>query len=102
MYVLDDRKFGVHSNIPACCIEFYIQTWANLPKEDKHKWWITRDKLVPGYIRCNNCLTRGYFRHIHTCGLECREVLLDVGFPLDAVEKRMAFIKNRKIKDGSK
>jgi hypothetical protein len=69
------RRCGIHSNIPACCIEFYITRWR---QRDMYKsWtgkvyrflkflWYSADR-IPAYVPCPKCLIRRCARPLFEC-----------------------------------
>lgn len=69
---LDDayRRCGIHSNIPACCVEFYITRWR---RHAMYKSWTGRGynflkflwypaDRIPAYVPCPKCLIRRHAR----------------------------------------
>lgn len=64
------RVFGEHSNIPPCCIEFFIAKFdrTGIPG----KW---------GYVPCAHCVTKGNKIETHSCTYECFDFLVELGRP---------------------
>lgn len=76
------RLYGKHSNIPDCCIEFFIHKWPNMDYTRKEygyrkiievaeqklgKWW--------RYIPCPDCLDKKHWHKLHYCRRgKCDEV----------------------------
>lgn len=67
---------GVHSNIPECCILFFISTWIPaLQKEDERNLYLKKIREVEercgtktnGYIPCPSCLENKTIVSIHIC-----------------------------------
>jgi hypothetical protein len=66
-------KFGVHSNIPACCINFFVNKW------DKREMWRQHDNPIvkkvrasgANYVQCPKCLSAGRKVQIKLCDAEC-------------------------------
>lgn len=61
------RVYGAHSNIPPCCIEFFV---AKFPHNEGSGC---------GYVQCNNCVTRGRVSKIHACSYDCYDTLRSFG-----------------------
>jgi len=61
--------YGLHSNIPWCCIEFFITDWPRLFTTTSA---YSRDYKA-SYIRCPDCLTNNRLQEIHFCHLGCDE-----------------------------
>lgn len=65
--------FGRHSNIPECCIRFFVNVW------DAQALWRHDDlPLVrainssdAGYVQCPACLASGRVVQIVDCAIEC-------------------------------
>ena len=94
------RMYGRHSNIPDCCIEFFIRKWPNMnyagedhgyhkirkiAEQKMGKWW--------GYIPCPDCLDNTRWHKIHHCRRgECDHVQTELKeetgytFPYDKYE----------------
>ena len=73
------RNCGSHSNIPPCCVEFYIRYWwGRVPLS-----WIGRiyrflksplypsDK-IPAYVPCPKCLLKRHVQPLHECDGDCK------------------------------
>jgi hypothetical protein len=69
------RRCGIHSNIPTCCIEFYITRWRG---HDMYKCWTGRvyrflisfwypPQRSPAYVPCPKCLLKRYAQPLHEC-----------------------------------
>ncbi|HYA26475.1 MAG TPA: hypothetical protein VEE82_00615 [Thermodesulfovibrionales bacterium] len=69
------RICGSHSNIPTCCIEFYITHWRG---NNMYKSWTGRvyrflkflwypADRIPAYIPCPKCLIKRYARPLYEC-----------------------------------
>jgi hypothetical protein len=69
------RRCGAHSNIPACCVEFYIHVWQlrKIPKSfigSAYRFLI--DSLYPKgkrpqYVPCPNCLITRHSQPLYEC-----------------------------------
>lgn len=72
-----DSWIGRHSNIPRCCIRFYIEQWAvrpllRDPHFERNYWRRMRRRQWTGlYIPCPRCLASGRAVKIHLCGPRC-------------------------------
>lgn len=61
--------FGLHSNIPACCIEYWLtheppflhDPWAHAPENPNH----------PQYVRCMGCAIENRVNLLHICDEPC-------------------------------
>ena len=56
-------EFGRHSNIPDCCIEFWLGEWGrilNKPEAERHR-------VDVGYVPCSKCLEEKRFVVVHRC-----------------------------------
>lgn len=68
-------KFGIHSNIPDCCIYFFLTTWNNwatdklLDQEYRRAMWMIGGNAE--YVICPNCLLIGNIKKIHRCYPGC-------------------------------
>lgn len=78
--MLNDYAFGRHSNIPDCCIDFYLNEWKNIDPIIRYER-ITKlnldAKRIIGYIPCERCVSRWDFVEIHRCDENCVEFLTD-------------------------
>lgn len=73
-------KFGRHTGIPDCCIEWWTTVWWHyLPDEMEAR--NRRVKLIlgknPGYIPCPTCLEQLNIIKPHWCGRECLEWMIN-------------------------
>lgn len=66
-----DWAFGLHSNIPSCCIEFYVDNWDRIWNREDEPYQQAVDAARFGYVPCPQCL--GYNRRakIVNCEFEC-------------------------------
>jgi hypothetical protein len=64
--------YGLHSDIPNCCIKFYVTKWNRL-----HRLGISARSRDPkaDYVRCDDCLTHNRLVKIHFCHSGCNEFL---------------------------
>lgn len=94
-----DRAFGKHSNIPDCCIEFFVAKWlpmeieardnysANIRKAAEQFGWFDPncwDREVLGcwlywnYVPCPDCIISGHKQELHVCTRKCRMFKLKI------------------------
>lgn len=74
---------GLHSNIPACCVLFFIAVWlpANDREQDRYRREMRAMEKRLGahveYIQCPRCLREGVYTTLHACDgkPECRQRL---------------------------
>ena len=85
-YKLYNILFGQHSNIPECCIDFFIGKWLKLYSSGKnrieidayHGWIKSTEKMIGkkfGYIPCPDCITNLKWVKVHTCTTKCKSDL---------------------------
>lgn len=76
-----DIEYGRHSNIPDCCIAFWISEFeqiyenAVLREDYNRKQAATehRIKRSYNYRPCHDCLQTGHWQPIHTCRGACKD-----------------------------
>jgi hypothetical protein len=68
------REFGRHSNIPECCIEWFLV----LVRPEHTAWALGYHVIIHewhpggcGYNPCPKCLTQGTFAQVHLCDATC-------------------------------
>lgn len=54
------RQYGIHSNIPECCVESFVE--GRKAKDTEVSW---------GYIPCEECEEAGNRIEVHICDLSC-------------------------------
>jgi hypothetical protein len=76
---------GMHSEIPTCCIVFFVMEW--LPWQHAFKTQHPHmqellfvglrpgRKTAPEYVPCPDCLVRRHFVDIHICTPACKGVV---------------------------
>jgi hypothetical protein len=64
--------YGLHSNIPSCCVSFFITEWPRLVASFGGAR--NRDPNV-AYVRCPNCLTTKRLSVVHFCDKSCEPFL---------------------------
>lgn len=66
-----DIAFGKHSNIPNCCIDFFVEEWEfiHIRKDDLYVRAV--NSCAWGYVPCPECLGRGNKVHVRQCITEC-------------------------------
>lgn len=66
-----DRAFGEHSNIPACCIDFYVKEWEYIWQQHNHPYVKLIRKSKANYVQCPKCLNENKIVKIKDCKKEC-------------------------------
>jgi len=64
--------YGLHSNIPLCCINFFLTKWSKRLASGINAH--NRDPKA-NYIRCDDCLANSRLSEIHFCHIGCNEFL---------------------------
>jgi hypothetical protein len=69
------RAFGKHSNIPDCCIDFWLTEWLTVFQDDGSGWKHPYARAVNsskwGYVPCPECLGEGNRIKVKDCSIEC-------------------------------
>ena len=75
------RNCGSHSNIPSCCVEFFIKYWrGGLPESWvghiysflKRVWYPANRR--PAYVPCLKCFIKRYAQPLYECDKNVEEV----------------------------
>lgn len=74
-----DREYGLHSNIPACCVEFWVTKFTRIFHNEtlladlnaRHAATEKRIKKQYNYRPCFDCLDSGYWQKLHVCRGAC-------------------------------
>lgn len=85
-------SFGVHSNIPTCCIAFWINEFCDWPISKRTPY--VQQTPSYGYIPCPACVMAGRNRQIHLCDpahIDCWQKRL-----LNRVGRRLLWKERRK------
>lgn len=78
-HLWDEVARGRHSNIPRCCIRFFIERWIR-PESDfgmttreqnNYSRRVMRRRFAGNYVPCPRCLVAGHSARIHRCGKRC-------------------------------
>ena len=88
--VRSDRNCGTHSNIPSCCVEFFIKHWwARVSARQTligsiylslERAWYPADRR-PAYVPCPKCLIKRRAQPLHECdGNDCKPTGRVLGF----------------------
>lgn len=85
-------EFGIHSNIPACCVDYFI-------KEFQHKGLDYRANYIKvvslhrkwHYIPCPECHTLNYKILIHECTTVCIPFLRSIGVSEACIKEKIAY-----------
>lgn len=56
--------FGRHSNIPECCIKFWLGPWAHHTVKQQY---VYQTLAFPNYIPCPDCVENKRVAKIHIC-----------------------------------
>jgi hypothetical protein len=72
-----DIAYGLHSGIPRCCIDFYINEWDNHRTLGTHYRSMLRD-CTWGYVPCPRCFFQGIKVKIVDCLKDCKQKCWEV------------------------
>ena len=64
-------RYGRHSNIPDCCIRFYLTEWQQHWFDETYRRRHL-GRVSVGYVPCASCISNRTFIHVHTCDRLCR------------------------------
>jgi hypothetical protein len=68
--------FGMHSNIPLCCVNFFTKEWVpNRNSVENTEYW-EKIKEADGlsYIPCHACFQKKKFNPLHRCNSQvCKD-----------------------------
>jgi hypothetical protein len=78
-----DTIYGKHSNIPKCCIEFFVSWWrGRWNTEEGRRYDAWKDKHGRwSYIACPTCVRQKHINPLHCCNkfnpscIEIRKIL---------------------------
>lgn len=65
-----DIAYGRHSNIPECCIMFFVDEW-DFTKRTKHRKLLWESSPRWNYVPCPKCLKENRRAHLRMCEAEC-------------------------------
>ena len=66
------RAFGLHSNIPECCVEFFINVWHDrMLSTGSSPYERAVHHAKAQYVQCPECLGTGYVQELRECVKEC-------------------------------
>ena len=65
----------MHSRIPPCCIDFFVNFWVKLWCEDYQSWHLKTYDHDTGYVRCAACILAERQAKVHMCSESCRELM---------------------------
>ena len=68
--MMNDRAFGIHSRIPLCCIDFFINEWEYMYMTDS-PYVRAVSYAAWSYVPCPKCLGTGRKAKIKFCINEC-------------------------------
>lgn len=76
MNVKQDWERGVHSNIPPCCIFWYLirkrSGWVSvISNKYIYPIWCLLVPVKQEYIRCPFCILTGHAVALHKCSVQC-------------------------------
>lgn len=72
---LKNLQYGLHSKIPKCCIDYFLNIWKIKQSEFKDKRM--QSSVGWNYIPCDKCLFADNKVEIHACGIECMGYLIN-------------------------
>lgn len=64
-----EKYYGLHSNIPICCVIYYLTDWQM--KSDKQKEIRNKKSDNCQYVRCDFCLHKKKYNKLHICTKKC-------------------------------
>lgn len=65
-------ELGRHSNIPECCIRYFIGDWENeWPRKSTYSKML--DRRPYGYVPCPDCFMRDKKVKLHMCDDSCKK-----------------------------
>ncbi len=83
-----DIEYGLHSNIPDCCVDFFVSIYVPLSIIDPAEWVAYKEDQykaerfwgrVWSYVACPDCLDTGYHRKLHECsGKDCENLHVEL------------------------
>lgn len=94
--------FGIHSNIPVCCVEFFIGDYDQM-------YYDTKQHYIKGvgvfrrwnYIPCPKCAKSNNKIMLHECTIPCIPFLKKIGVSKRCIEEKIRLTlrlsKNRRI-----
>lgn len=62
-----DRQYGIHSNIPECCVEHYISNRGKLSNQNQ--------PYAASYKMCDVCIKEHRINKLHICTDACADFL---------------------------
>ena len=65
-----DIAYGLHSNIPMCCINFFVEEWDYM-QDTPHSRAIDMANPKWNYVPCPECLQTNNRVHLRMCEAEC-------------------------------
>jgi len=65
-----DITYGLHSNIPACCIVFFMTEWTRENERDSPYARAVHGDLVQ-YVPCPECFALRRFNGLRVCERDC-------------------------------
>lgn len=77
-----DRVYGLHSNIPECCVDYYINVWTKKSLREMIEGNRTRfvgTNILWNYVPCDACLESENLSELHLCTIECKDFLIESG-----------------------
>ena len=88
--------YGRHSNIPDCCIAFFIKDWPKIFRssveyaihDGKQRATEKRIGKKFGYRPCLDCMRRGHWHKIHSCFGPCANFSVQLRIVLEHEEAR--------------
>lgn len=86
------RAYGKHSNIPDCCIEFWLTEWLREFRDELGTGWSSPyaraiNRAGWGYVPCPECFGGGFKIKVRDCAKECkRDCRKDFEIDLDKGE----------------
>jgi len=93
--------FGIHSNIPMCCVEFFIGDYEEMWMNDKQRY--IKDVGVFqrwNYIPCPKCAKSNNKIVLHECTIPCLSFLRGIGVSERCIREKVAYTFRLQKKKG--
>ncbi len=79
-----DTDFGIHSNIPECCVKFFVDQF-QLFDPNALKYYLKYSRIVERQIRkafryrpCPECLLAKRWHELHLCTWDCEDYVIEL------------------------
>lgn len=82
--------FGIHSNIPLCCVEFFIGEYNEMWKDGKQFYQKALIKKRWNYIPCLKCAKSRNKIVLHECDARCVPFLRSIGVSEKCIREKIS------------